>query len=197
MRDKLIRLQKLYIDQFQRLQYLLREERRKYRHSVRREKENQLMSVHRQPKQDPGEMAAYEKLKALNHYSKPQGVEAVLQAQLMEKRTRAGNSTAEPPKAPPGTVKCQFNLTESTKCGETSIPSMKYCSRHVLSDPAQMLFRACGVVTDADDAATDGPCAAPVPDIGDVSVVSCLYHTSVQNNYANNTSEESKVTLRM
>ena len=30
MRDKLIRLQKLYIDQFQRLQYQLREERRRY-----------------------------------------------------------------------------------------------------------------------------------------------------------------------
>ena len=31
MRDKLIRLQKLYIDQFQRLQYLLKEEKRTYR----------------------------------------------------------------------------------------------------------------------------------------------------------------------
>ena len=34
MRDKLIRLQKLYIDQFQRLQYLLREEKRTYRYVV-------------------------------------------------------------------------------------------------------------------------------------------------------------------
>ena len=37
MRDKLIRLQKLYIDQFQRLQYLLREERRRYCHLQRKE----------------------------------------------------------------------------------------------------------------------------------------------------------------
>ena len=35
MRDKLIRLQKLYIDQFQRLQYLLKEERRQYRTALR------------------------------------------------------------------------------------------------------------------------------------------------------------------
>ena len=36
MRDKLIRLQKLYIDQFQRLQYLLKEERRQYRMALRK-----------------------------------------------------------------------------------------------------------------------------------------------------------------
>ncbi len=40
MRDKLIRLQKLYIDQFQRLRYLLREERRAYRMALRREQVN-------------------------------------------------------------------------------------------------------------------------------------------------------------
>jgi hypothetical protein len=37
MRDKLIRLQKLYIDQFQRLRYVLKEERRGYRMAVKRE----------------------------------------------------------------------------------------------------------------------------------------------------------------
>ena len=34
MRDKLIRLQKLYIDQFQRLQFLLKEERRSFRSGI-------------------------------------------------------------------------------------------------------------------------------------------------------------------
>ena len=37
MRDKLIRLQKLYIDQFQRLRYLLKEERRAYRMATKKE----------------------------------------------------------------------------------------------------------------------------------------------------------------
>lgn len=73
MRDKLIRLQKLYIDQFQRLQYLLKEERRDFKQGVRKEKEDQLMSIQRQPKDTPEEIAAYEKIKALNHYNKPQG----------------------------------------------------------------------------------------------------------------------------
>ena len=48
MREKLIRLQKLYIDQFQRLRYLLREEGRKYKHSVLAEKEAELSSIHSQ-----------------------------------------------------------------------------------------------------------------------------------------------------
>ena len=74
MRDKLIRLQKLYIDQFQRLQYLLKEERRDFKQGVRKEKEDQLMSIQRPPKDSPEEIAAYEKIKALNHYNKPQGI---------------------------------------------------------------------------------------------------------------------------
>ena len=38
-RDKMIRLQSLYIDQFKRLQHLLKEKRRKYLHSVRNDRE--------------------------------------------------------------------------------------------------------------------------------------------------------------
>ena len=38
-RDKMIRLQSLYIDQFKRLQHLLKEKRRKYLHSVRHDRE--------------------------------------------------------------------------------------------------------------------------------------------------------------
>ena len=73
MRDKLIRLQKLYIDQFQRLQYLLKEERRQYRNSLRKEHEADLMSIQRQPKETIDDKIAYEQLKALNHYNKPAG----------------------------------------------------------------------------------------------------------------------------
>merc|ERR1719367_338626 len=94
MRDKLIRLQKLYIDQFQRLQYLLREERRRYCHLQRKEKEDQLMSIQAQPKDSPEEVAAYDAVRALNHYNKPQGAEAVLHSMLMEKRHRAAVAAA-------------------------------------------------------------------------------------------------------
>ena len=38
-RDKMIRLQSLYIDQFKRLQHLLREKRRKYLHTVNQDRQ--------------------------------------------------------------------------------------------------------------------------------------------------------------
>lgn len=39
MRDKLIRLQSLYIDQFKRLQHIMREKRRKYLHTYKQERD--------------------------------------------------------------------------------------------------------------------------------------------------------------
>lgn len=72
MRDKLIRLQKLYIDQFQRLQYLLRESRRDFRLAVRKEKEEEMMAIHKQPKDTNNEKEAYSEIKSLNHYNCPQ-----------------------------------------------------------------------------------------------------------------------------
>jgi len=40
MRDKLIRLQSLYIEQFKRLQHVMKERRRKYLHTFHKEREN-------------------------------------------------------------------------------------------------------------------------------------------------------------
>lgn len=39
VKDKMIRLQSLYIDQFRRLQHLLKERRRKYLYTLKKEKE--------------------------------------------------------------------------------------------------------------------------------------------------------------
>ncbi len=181
MRDKLIRLQKLYIDQFQRLQYLLREQRRRYRHRVRREKQDHLMSVHSQPRDTPAELEAYGQLRSLAHYNRPHGAEAVLQAQLMEKRVRAseaGNGVGGSANGGAGgsdrptVAKCSHNLTTNTKCGETCVPMSKFCVRHILEDDKQVLFRACQFTTEA-----DGPCETPIPDVLDGAT--CLYHTQI------------------
>ena len=40
--------------------------------------------------------------------------------------------------------KCSFHITSSTKCGETVVPLSKFCLKHILEDPGQVLFRACG-----------------------------------------------------
>ncbi len=205
MRDKLIRLQKLYIEQFQRLQYLLREERRQYCFSSRREREEAYMSIHAQPKETPEESAAYEEIRALNHYNKPHGAEALLYHRLMEKRQRAAaaaatghlsttaaaaaaastaaaSTSAGTENAAAGSSassssqqqRCTFSMTETTKCGEEAVPMSKYCMKHVLSDPNQVLFRACGVTTNAED----GPCTTPVADLFDSAA--CVFHTPLQ-----------------
>lgn len=45
IRDKLIKLQSLYVEQYRHLQYLLKEKRRKYLHSLKREKETCCMYI--------------------------------------------------------------------------------------------------------------------------------------------------------
>ncbi|TRY69091.1 hypothetical protein TCAL_09346 [Tigriopus californicus] len=147
------------------------EERRSYKQSVRKEKEDQLMSIHRQPKDTIEDMLQYERIKALNHYNRPQGLEAVLQKELMLKRKRHSEKGEY---KPPSFAKCSFNLTESTKCGEICIPMSKYCIKHVLQDSTQVLFRECGVTTQADD----GPCETPIPHVVESST--CVYHTVLQ-----------------
>ena len=92
MREKLIRLQKLYIDQFQRLRYLLKEEGRKYKHNVLAEKEAELSSIHSQLKTTLEDVLTYDKIKALNHYQRPQGLEAVLHHAFLERRAKLGNT---------------------------------------------------------------------------------------------------------
>ena len=189
MRDKLIRLQKLYIDQFQRLQYLLKEDRRQYRMSLRKEHEVELMSIHRQPKETLEDRLAYKQLKALNHYNRPSGTEAVFHAKLMERRIRLSeaNTAMMPPastslaakssSSSSSAPKCSYNITSSTKCGDVCIPLTKFCVKHVIHDPNQVLFRNCGFVVASDDAhhTDDGPCETPIPDVFDSST--CVYHT--------------------
>jgi len=165
MRDKLIRLQKLYIEQFGRLGHQLREGRRIYLTQVRDEKEAGLMSINQQPK----DSAHYRKLKALTHYHAPAGREALLASKLREKRALAsgGKGSAIPPSP------CQHHLTSTTKCGEGVVPMARFCPKHILEQPGQVLFRQCGAITDKDD----GPCEVPVP--GLFSHSSCVFHVKL------------------
>ena len=182
MRDKLIRLQKLYIEQFGRLGHLLRESRRTYLSQVREEKEAGLMNISSQP----GDALMLTKLKALTHYHSPAGREALLAARLREKRGLAssggrgggGGTTSAP---------CQHHLTTTTTCGEGVVPMSKYCPKHILEQPGQVLFRPCGSVTDKDD----GPCQVPVTAI--FSHSHCVFHTKLQQKVSQNNMIVSKM----
>lgn len=134
-KEKLIRLQTLYIDQFHRLQHVLKEKRRRYLHDLRRERE-QLCSIHDQVKDSPKERKMYEKLKALNHYHRKHGVEAILHRKYLEKRAKATEGLHQ---KVPSYPKCAF--TEGgVKCGERTLSCLKFCRKHILEDKKQVQF---------------------------------------------------------
>lgn len=76
-RDKLMRLQSLYIEQYRHLQYILREKRRKYLHALKREKDT-CCNIYSQVRDNPKEQKLYKKLKLYNRYQKTYGTEAIL-----------------------------------------------------------------------------------------------------------------------
>ncbi|XP_023246235.1 KAT8 regulatory NSL complex subunit 2 isoform X2 [Copidosoma floridanum] len=168
-REKLMRLQTLYIDQFKRLQYTLREKRRKYLHNLKKEKET-LCSIHDQPKTTAKEKKIYEKLKALNSYHRRSGVEAILYKKSLERRAQSAEGPAQ---KPPSAQKCVF--TEGgVKCGERTLPSSKYCRKHILKDQNQVLFKACGAKE------ADMECHEPVPVIFDTN---CVFHSRLPTEF--------------
>lgn len=169
MRDKLIRLQKLYIEQFGRLQHKLRESRRDYLAQVREEREAGMMNISSQPH----EAAQYSRLKALTHYHAPAGREALLAARHREKRAlvSGGRPGASSTSTSPAVAPCQHPMTSTTRCGAGVVPMARFCPRHILEQPGQVLFRPCGAVTDP----TDGPCETPVPGLFPHSA--CVFHT--------------------
>ncbi|XP_058806633.1 KAT8 regulatory NSL complex subunit 2 [Phymastichus coffea] len=164
-REKLMRLQSLYIDQFKRLQYILREKRRKYLHALKKEKET-LCSIHDQKKDSAKEKKTYQKLKALNSYHRRSGVEAILYKKLMERRAEVAGGHIQKSSS---TQKCIF--TEGgVKCGDKTLPSSKYCRKHILKDQNQVLFKACGAIE------ADTACHEPVPVIFDAN---CVFHSQL------------------
>ena len=136
MRDKLIRLQKLYIEQFGRLGHLLRESRRIYLAQVKEEREAGLMNMSKQP----GDKRA-----------------AVSGGPGGSKQSSGASSLSVGASPAP----CQHHLTSSTKCGQGVVPMSRFCPRHILQDSSQVLFRQCGALTNKED----GPCEVPVPAI--------------------------------
>ena len=86
---------------------------------------------------------------------------------------KTGLNSTQSADSPSTSTGCTFNLTTNTKCGETVIPMSKLCTKHILDDSTQCLFRACAVTT----VETDGPCETPVVDLFENS--SCVYHTPI------------------
>lgn len=137
-RDKLIKLQSLYIEQFKRLQHVLKEKRRKYLHALKQEKET-LGSIHETPRLTIEATQRYDKLKALNRYHKRHGPELLLHKQVKERRLNATEGVAH---KLPHYTRCNF-AQDGERCNERILPLSKFCLKHILHDAHQVLFRPC------------------------------------------------------
>lgn len=171
-KEKMQRLQSLYVEQFQRLQYVLREKRRQYLLDVKKEKET-ASSIHNQLKDSPKERKLYSNLKAMNHYHRRYGVEVLLHRQFQEKRQKLAEPTVMAAPAIPlqkNIPKCIFS-EGGVKCNERSIPCCRFCRRHIMEDKKQILFKACGIEK------SGIVCQEPVVNIFDDSA--CVLHTTL------------------
>ncbi|KAL1497499.1 hypothetical protein ABEB36_008450 [Hypothenemus hampei] len=162
-RDKLVRLQSLYVEQYKYLTYLLKERRRKYLHSLKREKET-CCNISNQVRDNPKEQRLYKKLKEYNKYHKVFGGEAILKKRLHSLRVKISEGSSA---KSPSYIKCQFS-EGGVKCSEKVLPMAKHCRKHIIEDPHQVLFKACGKTNE------DIQCNTPIEAIFDDST--CKLH---------------------
>ncbi|XP_051865343.1 KAT8 regulatory NSL complex subunit 2 [Pristis pectinata] len=155
MREKLIRLQSLYIDQFKRLQHLLKERRRRYLHACRPESEGAGGSLLPSPEPvPPKERVDLRKLRALRRYRRRYGAEALLHRQLRERRALASDGGPQQAHTSRVTQRCGV-VTDGVRCSAPSLPLSRHCLTHICQDPSQVLFQTCAGVKEV-------PCTKPV-----------------------------------
>ncbi|KAK7909610.1 hypothetical protein WMY93_014294 [Mugilogobius chulae] len=141
-RDKLIRLQSLYIDQFKRLQHLLKEKKRRYLHHRKVEHETLGSSLLTGPEGlSLKERENLKKLKALRRYRRRYGTEALLHRQLRERR-QALTDGAPQPYVRTVSEKC-VSFVDGGRCSNPCLPMTRHCFTHIHQDSSQVLFRLC------------------------------------------------------
>lgn len=181
LRDKMIKLRRLYIEQYGHIQYILKEKRLKYIQAQRLEDDfyGELYSF-----RNNCDSSDYPKLRAMLRYHKTFGSESLLQDQAKRKRlsrpptvgphphphvnTCAQNAPAVEPKKETEQNICIFSKTPQG-CDKPSIPLSPYCRQHILYDTKQVLYRPC--------AGGIPPCLTPV--VSYVRKNRCCLHTAI------------------
>lgn len=159
LRDKMIKLRRLYIEQLGHIQYILKEKRLKYIQMQRIEDDTYGdMYSFRNYRDSPD----YAKLKAMLSYHKTSGPDSLLQEQA-KKRKIQRPPTVGPHRHPDAKIPnsnpepkeniCVFSKTPHG-CDGTPLPLSPYCKKHILYDKKQLLFRPC--------AGGIPPCLSPI-----------------------------------
>lgn len=178
LRDKMIKLRRLYIEQYGHIQYILKEKRLKYIQAQRNEDEiyGEMYSF-RNNRDSPD----YAKLRAMLRYHKTFGPESLLQDEA--KRRKLSRPPTVGPHPHPvvkteenrpstsnnrGQCICIFSKTPQG-CDKPCLPLSPYCKTHILFDKKQVLFRPC--------AGGAPPCLAPVVSFSRKN--KCWLHTAM------------------
>uniref|UniRef100_A0A8C3NLC0 KAT8 regulatory NSL complex subunit 2 n=1 Tax=Geospiza parvula TaxID=87175 RepID=A0A8C3NLC0_GEOPR len=153
MREKLIRLQSLYIDQFKRLQHLLKEKKRRFPDFSFIPAGSSLLT-------GPEGLMAKERenlkrLKCLRRYRQRYGVEALLHRQLRERRVLATDGAAQQAHTTRSSQRC-LAFVDDVRCSNPSLPLTRHCLTHICQDTNQTLFKPC-------QGSEEVPCNKPVP----------------------------------
>lgn len=112
------------------------------------------------------EYAKFRKLKLLEHYQKMTiGQEAVVFKTAMSRKIRATAILSNKGKA--YHQHCTF-VEMGIKCTGKMLPKSKFCKKHILKDPKQVLFRACDIIQ------SDNKCQEPIVNYDSKST--CILH---------------------
>ncbi|XP_032241197.1 KAT8 regulatory NSL complex subunit 2 [Nematostella vectensis] len=142
--DKMVQLKTLYVGQYTRLIHVLQEKRRKYYQLIQAEEDEETGECLLSPTEILGPLRTRRK----------HGTEALLHKQAKEKRqgfsVRHHNPTAN---------QCTHSVV-GIRCCEKVLPMTKFCMKHIIHDPQQLLFQGCSFLSG------DGePCSHNVPKI--------------------------------
>ncbi|XP_050539685.1 KAT8 regulatory NSL complex subunit 2 [Daktulosphaira vitifoliae] len=165
VRNKFIKLQLLYAQEYRYLLFKYRVKRREYLLNKKRDLETYgLLGKSKWSNEE--EYSKLRKLKLLEHYQKMSiGQEAVVFKTAMDRKIRATALLGNKGKA--YHPHCSF-VEMGIKCTGKMLPKSKFCRKHILKDPKQVLFRACGILQ------SDNKCQEPIVDFD--GKLTCVLH---------------------
>lgn len=164
LRDKMLRLQTLYINLFNYYRHVLKNNMRSYYEAMKVEKSNH--SIMDESDLNLNEHTDVKLLKAMKKYHKFSGAEKVIN-DCASKIRRSLIEESEEPTA--NNSECIF-VTSNGPCNRKCVPLSSYCRNHILYDTQQVLYRPC--------AGGNPPCLKPT--ISYVHKNSCIQHVQLK-----------------
>ncbi|KAH9381172.1 hypothetical protein HPB48_003149 [Haemaphysalis longicornis] len=129
-REKLVRLQTLYLEQFKRLKHVLALKRAEYlRNKVSSEPISKDFA-------SPQDEAMYKRYRAYYRYHRTYGAEALLRDRF--KRKQKGEQASSAASTSAASAACS-----QASCTRRPLPFSKFCLAHILNDRKQQLYERC------------------------------------------------------